>query len=461
MDNNSNLPCAVVLTALPVEYRAIRAHLTNVREVTHPEGTIYKQGIFRAGERTWRVGLAQIGAGNSGAAFEIERAITHFQPSVVLFVGVAGGLKDVTFGDVVAATEVYSYESGKASFNFLPRPAAGNATYSMEQRARAEAGERDWLKRLKGPIPDPPPRVFVGPIVAGEKVIASKRSPDWKFLRTNYSNALAVEMEGYGFLKTAHANQDVDALVIRGISDLIDGKSKADAANSQEIAAQHASAFAFEILAKFSRNRAPRLSRSKTESVEQVMSRTDFQQAKDDTSSLQNFGSIHGSIQLGNNNTINNYAPLKDEVAEGRDCLVRGQTALSNGDNTNARQYLAKAAHLLHENRVPKESAQAKYLLALAYLNGTRPFGVKFEVWQPVEEFMQTTIRSHPSYSYLYAFALFKRDFARNGWRKSELIREAQALLEEAMSVSSSLVDDENINLLWKCQPLLMQEEQQ
>jgi nucleoside phosphorylase len=43
----------------------------------------------------------------------------------------------------------------------------------------------------------------------------------------------------------------VEALVIRGISDLLDDKQKADAENFQQIAAQHASAFAFEILAKF------------------------------------------------------------------------------------------------------------------------------------------------------------------------------------------------------------------
>lgn len=57
-------------------------------------------------------------------------------------------------------------------------------------------------------------------------------------------------MEGRGFLAAAHANHPVRALIVRGISDLINNKSDIDDAGRQEIAARHASAFAFEVLAK-------------------------------------------------------------------------------------------------------------------------------------------------------------------------------------------------------------------
>jgi nucleoside phosphorylase len=243
------MPCAVILTAIPLEYRAVRVHLNDLKEEMHPQGTIYERGTFSANGKSWEVGIVEVGTGNAGAAMEAERAIAYFKPNVIFFVGVAGGIKDVDLGDVVAATKVYGYESGKARVKFEPRPDVGLSTYNLIQRAKAEAKKTDWLQRLKS-SPEPAPQVFVAPIAAGEKVVASTKSSVGNILRLNYGDAVAVEMEGRGLLQAAHANQQVFALIVRGISDLIDDKTNADAAGSQKIAARHASAFAFEILAK-------------------------------------------------------------------------------------------------------------------------------------------------------------------------------------------------------------------
>jgi len=238
------MPRAVILTALSVEYQAVCNRLIELEEKLHPLGTVYQQGKFIAEGQEWKVGIAEVGTGNAEAAAEVERAIAYFQPNIILFVGIAGGIKDVAIGDVVVATEVYKHESGKITEKFLTRPKAGKSAYSLVQRAKFEAKQEKWLQQ---------PRVFVGPIVAGEKVIASRQSAIFQLLRESYNDAIAVEMEGFGFLNAAFAHPKIPAIVIRGISDLIEGKND-DAVEPEDIrqekASQHASAFAFEMLSK-------------------------------------------------------------------------------------------------------------------------------------------------------------------------------------------------------------------
>jgi nucleoside phosphorylase len=243
---------AVILTARSVEYIAVRTYLSDLEEETH-KGTVYERGTFTAGGRAWDVAIAEIGMGGSIAALEAEHAIAHFEPGVILFVGTAGGIKDVRPGDVVAATKVYGYESGKVSeFGFLTRPDVGQSSYPLVQRAMAEARKEEWLRRVRDSVQgtSTAPRAFVGPIAAGEKVVASTRSDLFTFLRTTYEDVLAVEMEGRGFLEATYRNKAVDALIIRGIANLIDDRHEGDTQNFQALAARHASAFAFEVLAK-------------------------------------------------------------------------------------------------------------------------------------------------------------------------------------------------------------------
>jgi nucleoside phosphorylase len=263
MEGGTATDWAVILTALSVEHKAVEAHLkplgqsTHLLEKIHPNGTIYTQGQFKAHNCTWNVAIAQIDMGNASAAMEAIRAIEYFkQPRVILFVGVAGGIKDVKIGDVVAASVVYSYECGKLIDDCtFPRPKLGEADYDLKQRAQAEARKDDWREQIRSGATssETTSSVYVKPIAAGEKVIASRKAEVYEYLREYYDDAIAVEMEGFGFLKATQQVKKVSAMVIRGISDLINGKNDdlvEPEQMRQEKAARHASAFAFTLLAK-------------------------------------------------------------------------------------------------------------------------------------------------------------------------------------------------------------------
>lgn len=231
----------VVVTALDVEFCAVRQLLSSVRREAHPTGTIYDVGRYEG----WEVAVVEAGAGQSRASFETERAIQYFSPGFVVFVGVAGGIKDVSVGDVVVASKVYGYESGKDEAEFRPRPDGGEPSYPALQAARGVA--RDMRSEGAGF------QVFIKPIAAGEKVVASRESETAKLIRKFYGDTVAVEMEGRGFVLAASARVGVNFVVIRGISDLLEGKAASDAAGSQERASTNAASVLARLLEELGR----------------------------------------------------------------------------------------------------------------------------------------------------------------------------------------------------------------
>jgi nucleoside phosphorylase len=247
----SRIRKAVIITALPVEREAVLEHLREVREVPHPQGSIYHQGTFDDNSDPWDVLVAEIGLGNEAAAAEVERAANFHHPEVALFVGVAGAIKDFNRGDVVASSKVYNYESGKErETGFEQRPDIELPAYKLLQRARFEARDVRWRRRIKrgGAQTVPLPAAGVGPIASGPKVLTTTRSTVYAFIRQNYGDAVAVEMEGYGFLRGVWMNHPVLGLVLRGISDHLDDKTPQADKDWQPMAARHAAAFAFQLL---------------------------------------------------------------------------------------------------------------------------------------------------------------------------------------------------------------------
>ena len=225
----------------------MRAYLSDVKSETHPEtGSKYERGIFFFQGSYAEVLLVETGAGNVRAAEETTRALQYFNPDSAFFVGVAGGLKDVKLGDVVASTKVIGYEMGKDDDEFLPRLDTLQSAYSLQQIAKQLLRDDIWKKDLPEKNRDQI-AAFVEPIAAGDKVVASERAVAFNYLRKFCSDALAVAMEGNGFMVAAHA-QNTEAIEIRGISDMIRDKEEADASGSQPKAADNAAAFVFAMI---------------------------------------------------------------------------------------------------------------------------------------------------------------------------------------------------------------------
>lgn len=240
----------VILTALEVEYRAVRAHLDRVRTLAPERGSLFEVGAFRGDAAEHTVAVHMTGPGNPAAAVTADRATALFTPRAVLFVGVAGGRKDVALGDVVAADSVYDYETGKDTERaFLPRTKTHHCAYGLVQLARLVAAADDWQRRL-GPGGGERPRAHVKPIAAGGRVITHHRSQSGRRLAGGAGDAVAVDMEGFGFLTGAHLDRRAEALVIRGISDLLGDKAEAHDALWQPLASRNAAAFAFELISR-------------------------------------------------------------------------------------------------------------------------------------------------------------------------------------------------------------------
>jgi adenosylhomocysteine nucleosidase len=234
----------VMLTALDVEYEAVRRKVTNPRLRKHHRGTRFEVGCV--GDSAHRVALGLVGKGNHAAAVLAERAIEEFSPTAVVFVGVAGALKDhVSLGDVVVATHVYAYHGGTSEDDGLKaRPRVWEADHGASQIAHHVKRAERW--RSNAPY-GTTSEVHFGAIAAGEVVHYSRISREARWIQQHYNDAYAIEMEAAGVAQAGHLS-GAPVAVVRGISDRADNeKSTCDADNWQERAADNAASFAVEL----------------------------------------------------------------------------------------------------------------------------------------------------------------------------------------------------------------------
>lgn len=221
----------LLLCAVQVEWECLRGLITDpVEDSLLGDPAI--RGRFEFDGRSLSVALVEVGMGLASSAMATLGAVGEYRPSLVLFVGIAGGIKDVEIGDVVIADKVYPYEVGKVQ----------DGAFQSRSDTRTVPADLDNIARkLQKSFSPSGYRVFVGALASGEKVVADIASEELRRIRSHARDSLAVEMEGSAVLGAIdRAPLDPDYFLVRGISDLVAGKSETDAEGGQETAIANA-----------------------------------------------------------------------------------------------------------------------------------------------------------------------------------------------------------------------------
>jgi adenosylhomocysteine nucleosidase len=233
-----------VLTVLTEELRAVvdvlGAH-RDYRSEPLPGGGRLHEAVVRADCGDLRVVATQaLEPGPQSAAVAYRRLRDAVRPSVVLLVGVAGGIRpDVAVGDVVIADEIVYYDARRETVTAARRRGRSQPiTPALRHRVN------EFFLRYGATIALPAAgavRVFRGPIGSGSAVVTDAGSDIARFLRRFNEKTLAVETEAAGVGQAFYEEIGPVSgwLTIRGISDLADrGKGH----RWHQLAADHAAA---------------------------------------------------------------------------------------------------------------------------------------------------------------------------------------------------------------------------
>jgi nucleoside phosphorylase len=222
------------VTILPEEYDAVLRHLDwhhavpSTHVLHNRYGWQFGEITPLDGERPYRVVLGLAGQkGTSAGLMIVGNTIETFRPEYVLLVGIAGGLGKANKGDVVVADRIYGYEYGMIAGGFWPRPDWNHPTDTGVVNkalvmASAQPGWHDTVNR-GAVVKAWPPRIHVGPVASGNKVIEDLSDASFKPVLEYWPNLIAIEMEALGASEAIRDAREsgyvVNFAMIRGISD--------------------------------------------------------------------------------------------------------------------------------------------------------------------------------------------------------------------------------------------------
>jgi nucleoside phosphorylase len=249
-----------IVTALREELSAVLTALGPTRDVHRQQEDIrhYHQGTVTCRDDTNQTVIC-VQAHEMGQQPALTAAgdlIRAWNPRHVLLVGIAGGIAErgVDYGDIIVPVRVHYYEPGKLTREGrFQRGPSYDASDRLQQAVEAMANERSpsWASRINAKRPGTRsrrvPRICRGELASGEEVWADLSAQTVREVLERFDKILAVDNEASAVCKAANeSSQRPDVLVIKAVSDLVDGKDD----SWREYAGEAAAAFAIGLIEK-------------------------------------------------------------------------------------------------------------------------------------------------------------------------------------------------------------------
>lgn len=199
-------------------FDSIRSQLSESR-AQEVAGRRFVSGSYRG----HGVILAYSPMGKVNNAITTQILLSQFEIDRVISIAPAGGVGEhVEIGSIVLANEVFQHDFGTIKpYGFIWGKVPDGTGWEDAGYNRHLAAPKGLQKRLDAVFAG---RFFLGPIVSGDQLVASREKTTW--LREKFA-ALAVDMSAAAIVQTCFANR-IPCQIIRVITDHADESARSD-----------------------------------------------------------------------------------------------------------------------------------------------------------------------------------------------------------------------------------------
>lgn len=170
-----------------------------------------------------KVVILKAGVGKVNASYSTAILTENFNPSMLIFIGVGGGLHpDAMPGDIVIGTKLVQYDFGQEDSTGFSVVSFRKLTGGNHQELYIDSDQILVTKSIAAadqmefvPISGREPKIFSGVIATGDVFVSSDKKAAWLF---EEFDALATEMEGAAIAHICR-NLDIPFVIIRSCSD--------------------------------------------------------------------------------------------------------------------------------------------------------------------------------------------------------------------------------------------------